>query len=265
MRCSKRSRPPRISAPGMRTSARTTSAVCDARIPCFLNFCPCDSPGVSGGTMNVAWPRVPNSGYTDATTMWTAAMPPFVAHVRAGARLGGAERRDLRISWTAEHLGKELTELLGRSARRERSRSQTRPEDGQRDTSIAPEHLLEHGQQPETAGFSGHLREQLRRVQADFRGLSDDRPRRLLALIPFGGGGPDHLGGKLVHPVTNVHNFFRQFQRETCIHDRVNLSSLHRSELPCIHGKRLRRADTQIVNACTLKAQKQRPEAHPRS
>ena len=31
--------------------------------------------------MNDAWPRLPNSGYTEATTMCTSAMPPLVAHV----------------------------------------------------------------------------------------------------------------------------------------------------------------------------------------
>ena len=65
----------------MRTSSNTTSAVCDARMPCLRNFWPCRKPGVFGGMMNVACPRVPSSGYTDATTMCTSAMPPLVAQV----------------------------------------------------------------------------------------------------------------------------------------------------------------------------------------
>ena len=40
IRSSNFSRPPTISRPGSRTSSSTTSAVCDARMPCFLNFWP---------------------------------------------------------------------------------------------------------------------------------------------------------------------------------------------------------------------------------
>ena len=50
-------------------------------MPIFLNFWPCDSPGVPGGTTKLAWPRAPSSGSTDATTTWTSAMPPLVIHV----------------------------------------------------------------------------------------------------------------------------------------------------------------------------------------
>ena len=70
--------PPRRQRPGTRTSSSTTSAVWDARMPCFLYFWPCDRPGVPGGTMKVAWPRPLSSGSTDATTTWTSAMPPLV-------------------------------------------------------------------------------------------------------------------------------------------------------------------------------------------
>ena len=50
-------------------------------MPCFLNFWPCDSPRVPGGTTKDAWPRTPRSGSTTATTTWTLAMPPLVAQV----------------------------------------------------------------------------------------------------------------------------------------------------------------------------------------
>ena len=70
--------PPSRQRPGTRTSSSTTSAVCDARMPCFLYFWPCESPGVPGGTMKLAWPRPLSSGSTDATTTWTLAMPPLV-------------------------------------------------------------------------------------------------------------------------------------------------------------------------------------------
>ncbi len=80
-RSSSFSLPPRRQWPGTRTSSRTTSAVWEARMPCFLNFWPWERPGVFGGTMKDAWPLEPMSGSTTATTTWTLAMPPLVAQV----------------------------------------------------------------------------------------------------------------------------------------------------------------------------------------
>ncbi len=64
----------------MRTSSRNTSAVCDARSPCFLTFVPMLRPGVLGPMMKPAWPRAFSSGSTDAITTWTFAIPPLVTH-----------------------------------------------------------------------------------------------------------------------------------------------------------------------------------------
>ena len=50
-------------------------------MPCLRNFCPWDRPRVPGGTMKLAWPRLPSAGSTEATTMCTLAMPPLVAQV----------------------------------------------------------------------------------------------------------------------------------------------------------------------------------------
>ena len=47
-------------------------------MPSFDSFLPIDSPGVSFGTTNEAWPRCPSSGSTVATTTVTSAIPPFV-------------------------------------------------------------------------------------------------------------------------------------------------------------------------------------------
>ena len=58
-----------------------TSAVCEARIPIFLNFCPWEMPGVPSGTTKLAWPRLPSDGSTETTSTWVLAMPPFVIHV----------------------------------------------------------------------------------------------------------------------------------------------------------------------------------------
>ena len=46
--------------------------VCEARIPSFDSFLPCDSPGVPFWTTNEAWPRVPRVGSTVATTTVTS-------------------------------------------------------------------------------------------------------------------------------------------------------------------------------------------------
>ena len=65
----------------MRQSSRKTSAVCDARSPCFLTFVPCVKPWrVRAAMTNAACPREPSSRSTLATTTWTFAIPPLVTH-----------------------------------------------------------------------------------------------------------------------------------------------------------------------------------------
>ena len=78
-RSSSFSLPPSTFSAGIRTSSSRTSAVCEARMPCFLTFTPWLMPFVSIGITNAAWPRERSSGSTEATTTWTSAMPPFVA------------------------------------------------------------------------------------------------------------------------------------------------------------------------------------------
>jgi hypothetical protein len=70
--------PPSSREPGTRTSSSTTSAVCDALMPCFLYFWPCARPLVPGGMTKLAWPRPLSLGSTVATTTWMSAMPPLV-------------------------------------------------------------------------------------------------------------------------------------------------------------------------------------------
>ena len=50
-------------------------------MPIFLNFCPCEIPGVPSGTTKVAWPRLPSDGSTESTSTWVLAIPPLVIHV----------------------------------------------------------------------------------------------------------------------------------------------------------------------------------------
>ena len=80
-RCSLRSSfssPPSRFSTGMRQSSSTTSAVWEARMPSLVSFLPWLRPGVPLPTTKEAWPRVPSSGSTVATTTWTSAMPPLV-------------------------------------------------------------------------------------------------------------------------------------------------------------------------------------------
>ena len=78
-RSSSFSLPPSRQAPGTRQSSRWTSAVWEARRPCFLTLAPCSQPLVPGGMTKAAWPREPSSRSTEAITTWTLAMPPLVA------------------------------------------------------------------------------------------------------------------------------------------------------------------------------------------
>ncbi len=77
----------------MRQSSSTTSAVCEARIPSLDSFLPWERPGVSLGTTNEAWPRVPSAGSTVATTTWTSAMPPLVMKTLVPSRTHSSPSR----------------------------------------------------------------------------------------------------------------------------------------------------------------------------
>ena len=80
-RSSSLSLPPSTYSAGTRQSSRNTSAVCEARSPCFETFVPWAMPLASLiGTTKAACPRAPSSRSTDAITTCTSAMPPFVAH-----------------------------------------------------------------------------------------------------------------------------------------------------------------------------------------
>jgi len=75
------SMPPSTFSAGTVQSSSSTSAVCEARMPIFFSFLPMRRPLVPGGTTKLAWPRVPSSGSTAATTTWTSAMPPLVMNI----------------------------------------------------------------------------------------------------------------------------------------------------------------------------------------
>ena len=62
-------------------------------MPSFDSFLPSDSPGLSFGTTNDAWPRWPSSGSTVATTTVTSAMPPFEMKILVPFRIQSSPSR----------------------------------------------------------------------------------------------------------------------------------------------------------------------------
>ena len=222
--------PPSRQEPGTRTSSSTTSAVCDARMPCFLYFWPCERPLVPGGTMKLAWPRPLSSGSTggdDHVDVGDAAVgdprlgaveDPLVlglvvdgrgaqrAHVGAGVGLGDAEGAELHVVGVAVALRHPLDDLLGRAVAGDAGGGQAGAEDRQRDAGVAPEQLL-HGDREGEAGGVAHHRvgHEVEPVEADLGGLLDDRPRGLLPLVPLLGGGAHDVVGELVDPVLELH------------------------------------------------------------
>ena len=135
-------------------------------------------------------------------------------HVRPSAGFGRTERRELRLVDGAEHLRQPLAHLLGGSGRGQRRRGEAGAEDGQGDSGIAPEQLLEHRQDSEPAGFGGLRGEQLHGVQAHLGRLLDDRPRRLLALVPLRRCRPHHLLSELVDPVPHLDDVLGRLERK---------------------------------------------------
>ena len=207
-------------------------------MPCFLTLAPCSRPLVPGGTTKAAWPREPSSRSTDATTTCTLAMPPLVAHafwpfrthsslassyfaVRAqrghvGARvgLGDAERADLHVVGRAVALRHPLHQLLGRAGGEDPRRRQRAAHDRHADPGVAPEQLLVRDRQREPARVGPELGQRLEAVEADLGRLLDDRPGRLLALVPLRGRRAHHALGEAVDPVADVALVVRELERE---------------------------------------------------
>ena len=70
--------PPSRYSTGIRQSSRTTSAVCDARMPSFVFLLALAQAGCPRADHEGGLAAVPSSGSTVATTTWTSAMPPLV-------------------------------------------------------------------------------------------------------------------------------------------------------------------------------------------
>ncbi len=175
--------PPSRQRPGTRTSSRTTSAVCDARMPCLANFWPCAEPVGARRHDERGLARASRaSGSTDArSTTCTSAIPPLVTHalvpcehplvgglvvhgpgahradVGAGVGLGGAERPDARgRPASPKHWGTHSHDLLGGAAGRGwRRRRGDVPKMRQADAGVAPEELLAWRSAGDEAGGVG--------------------------------------------------------------------------------------------------------------
>lgn len=207
-------------------------------MPCFLNFCPWESPGVSGGTMNEACPLDPSSGSTTATTTWTLAMPPLVAQVlvpfsthsslawsytarvrieatsELAVRLRGAEGRDLDVVGVAVHLRDPGADLLLGAVGEDAHGRQARTDDGQGDARVPPEELLHRHRDAEARRVEELLGVEVEGVDADLGRLLDDGPGRFLTLVPLRSRRTDHIRGEAVKPVTDLLLVVVEFERE---------------------------------------------------
>src|SRR4051794_1408419 len=125
-------------------------------------------------------------------------------HVGAGVRLGRAERGDLRIVLRAVAARDPLADLLAGALPEDRGDRQRGAHERHADAGVAPGELLVDDRQRQAGRVGEELRQALEAVEADLRGLLDDRPGRLLALVPFGGGRTHDVLGEPMGPVADV-------------------------------------------------------------
>ena len=139
---------------------------------------------------------------------------PQRGDVGAGVRLRAAERRDLGVVDRAVALRHPLAELLGGARGEDPGHGERRAHDRHADPGVAPEQLLVDDREAQPTSVGPELREALVAVEADLRGLMDDRPRRLLALVPFRGCRADDPFGEAVHPLAEVLLVLGELERE---------------------------------------------------
>jgi hypothetical protein len=135
--------------------------------------------------------------------------------VAARIGLGGAERAQLHLSRTAEHLRAPLPDLLGRPVGHDGDRGQRTARQRQPDPGIAPEQFLERDRDAKPGFLQVLSGVEVQRVQPDLGGLLQHRPRGLLALVPLRGGRADHRRRELVQPVPHLHQVIPEFKGES--------------------------------------------------
>ncbi len=104
----------------------------------------------------------------------------------------------------AEALGDPLAHLLRGPLAEDRGDRERGAHDRHADSGVAPEELLVGDRQRQSGFIGPKLGQRLEAVEADLGRLLDDRPRRFLALVPFGRGGPNDALGETVNPVADV-------------------------------------------------------------
>lgn len=151
--------PPSRQEPGTRTSSRTTSAVWEARMPCFLNFWPWESPGcpaddeggvplraqvgVHDGHHHVhtgdAAVRHPGLGAVDHPFVLGLVVDGAGAHrgdVGARVGLGGAEGGHLHVVGVSVHLRDPGPDLLLGAVGEDAHGGEAGADDGQGDARV---------------------------------------------------------------------------------------------------------------------------------
>ena len=131
-----------------------------------------------------------------------------------GVGLRRAEGGHRGLLDAAEALRDPLADLLAGALAEDRRDGQPGAHDGHADAGIAPEELLVDDRQQQPGGVGVELRQRVEPVEPDLGRLADDRPRRLLALVPFVCGRTHDALGEAVDPVANVLLILGERQRE---------------------------------------------------
>ena len=180
----------------------------------------------------------PSSRSTEAITTWTSEIPPFVAQafwpLSTHSPAASSNFAVVRTPETSEPAfgsdAQKAATLMSSTVPKQRgihspicspepcpkiaATAERGAHDRHADPGVAPEQLLVDDRQAEAGGVGEELGDPFEAVQADLRGLLDDRPRGLLLLVPLVGGGAHDVGGEAVHPVANVLLVLAQLQRE---------------------------------------------------
>ena len=134
--------------------------------------------------------------------------------VRPRVGLGDPERGELDVVGRPEALRDPFADLLGRPVGEDPGHGQGRAEDGQPDAGVAPAHLLVDQAHEEAGRVREALRDEVEGVEPVLGRLLNDRPGRLLALVPLGAGGTDDVLSELVDPLDDLQLVLVQLEGE---------------------------------------------------
>ena len=207
-------------------------------MPCFFTLAPCSSPLAPGrddeGGMPTRAQLAIDAGDHDVDVGDPAVGRPGLLAVEdplvgglvvarrsadrgdvgPGVRLRGAEGGNLRLLGRPVALRHPLDELVGRPGGVDPGHCQRRAHDREADSGVAPEQLLVGDRKLQPGRVGPELGQRLEAIEADLGGLLDDRPGRLLALVPLGGCRTNHLLGEPVNPVADLPLVLAQLEAE---------------------------------------------------